>query len=87
MATLTFLAPGPPFCKAITGNILSFYIRDEILGLSKLSEIDPCCKTNYRNIEDIYLGAIIMVHLLTNLFKDAAIEKVFRNVKDFVWES
>ena len=57
-------------------NILSFYIRDGILSSSKLSEIDLCCKTNYRNIEDIYLGARTMAHLLTNPFKDAAIESV-----------
>ena len=60
-------------------NILSFYIRDEILSSLKLLEIDPCCKTDYKNREGIYFGARTIAYLHTNPFKDAAIEKVFSN--------
>ncbi len=60
-------------------NILSFFIKEEILQTTKLSEIDPCIKNNHKNIDNIYLGGRAISHLINEPFKDDARTKRFRN--------
>ena len=60
-------------------DIFSFFIKEEILQAKTLSTIDPCNKSNHRNIDDVYLGDRARPHLIKEQFKDDAITLRFRN--------
>ena len=60
-------------------NILSFFIKEDILRAKKLSTIDPCNKSNHKNVDDVYLGGRAMSHLIKEPFEDDALTLRFRN--------
>ena len=60
-------------------NILSFYIKETVLNLMKLSEIDPKNKNNYKSLDDVYLGARAILHLNKEQIQEYTLEKRFRN--------
>ena len=60
-------------------SILSFFIKEDILQAKKLSTIDPCNKSNHKNVDDVYLGGRAMSHLIKEPFKDDALTLRFRN--------
>ena len=60
-------------------NILSFFTKEEILQGKNLSTIDPCSKSNHKNVDDVYLGGGAMPHLIKEQFKDDALTLRFRN--------
>ena len=37
-------------------DILSYFIKDDVLNSHKLSEIDLSMKDNHKNVSDLYLG-------------------------------
>ena len=60
-------------------NIISFFIKEDIVNNRKILEIDVNDKRLYKNIEDIYLGGQAISHLISEPFKDDAVNKRFRH--------
>ena len=59
-------------------NILGFFIRDEVLQVAKLSEIDPNVQSNHKRINEIYLGGKASAHLIAEPFKEE-VDKRFKS--------
>ena len=47
-------------------SILSCFIKDDVLFSSKLSDIDPGNRANYKDMKDVYLGGRTMSYLKQN---------------------
>ena len=60
-------------------NIVSFFIKERVLNLVKLADINLHNGSNYKNLDDIYLGGRAILHLKKVPFKEDLHEKRFRN--------
>ena len=59
-------------------DILSFFIKEDVLNSHKISEIDPSMKENHKSISDLYLGGKAMAQLIKGPIRDEALVTRFK---------
>lgn len=59
-------------------NILSFFIKNEVLNNTTLSEIDPNKESNFKSVNDVYLGGKAMVQLINDPLGNESSVKRFK---------
>ena len=60
-------------------NIMSCFIKDELMTNTKLSEIDPCLEINHKHIDDLYLGGRSMTRLIKQPLDNETITRRFKS--------
>ena len=59
-------------------DILSYFVKEDVLNLVELDQINPKDVTNHVPIKDVYLGGRAIAHLSKEPFKELLIENKFR---------